>query len=517
MDQAETIRFLSSGDAFAAEDPVEVIQTHGAYVFLCGDTALKLKRAVKYDYMDLSTVALRKGLIARELELNQPVAPEIYRDMLPVTRTEAGLALDGGGEVVDWVLRMWRFPAENELVRVTERGALDDDTASAVGEAIAAYHAVAPVQRRPGRILIADILAELGRVFAEFPGAAATARVGEWERAVAACLDTNGSLLDSRGRKGDVRRAHGDLHLRNLVLIDGRPVLYDALEFDETLGTCDVLYDIAFLVMDLCHRGLHRQGCRVLDAWLRAARGGQDAGMAALPLFLSVRAAIRAMVLLQTDQARGEPGQSAAEVAAYMELACAALQPEELRLIAVGGYSGSGKSVLARALAPGLGALPGAALLSSDLERKAGLPAGTTLDPEAYAAERREAVYHDLFARTATLLAAGHSVVLDATFVDPQLRAAAEAVATRANLPFHGLWLEAPEPVLEARLRSRQGDASDADVDVLRKQLSAERGEMTWAVVDASGDPRSSLRHAKATLEAQEGLDPSPAVRSTVR
>ena len=509
MEQAETIKFLSLGHAFAADDPVEVIETHGAYVFLCGDTALKLKRAVKYDYMDLSTIALRKTLIARELELNRPAAPEIYRDMLPVTQSNSGPALNGDGPVVDWVLRMWRFPAENELERVAQRGAFDDRLATAVGEAIADYHAAAPVMRCPGVSLIADILAELGRVFAEFPGAAGTARVAEWGKAAAARLATNGPLLDSRARNGHVRRAHGDLHLRNLVVIEDRPVLYDALEFDETLGTCDVFYDIAFLVMDLCHRDLRRQGCRVLDAWLRAARGHEDAGLAALPLFLSVRAAIRAMVLLQTDRARGQSGKSVEEVAAYLELACAALQPEAPRLIAVGGYSGSGKSVLARALAPTLGALPGAALLSSDLERKAGLPAGTRLDPDAYAAGRREDVYRDLFARAAAMLAAGHSVIIDATFVDPQLRAAAQNVAARANLPFYGLWLEAPEHLLEGRLRSRQGDASDADIGVLKSQLAARRGEMTWVHIDASGDPGSVLAQARTSLAKHMSPDPS--------
>ncbi len=504
MDQADTISYLASGHAFDSEEPVEVIETHGAYVFLCGDTALKLKRAVKYDYMDLSTIALRRQLIARELELNRPTAPEIYRDMLPVTQSGTGLALGGTGPIVDWVLRMWRFPAENELERVAARGALDDRLATATGEAIAEYHTMAPVMRRPGRTLIADILAELQRVFAGFPEAQGTARVREWEKAAMARLDATGPLLDSRARDGHVRRVHGDLHLRNLVLIGGRPVLYDALEFDETLGTCDVLYDIAFLVMDLCHRGLRRQGCRVLDAWLRAARGGEDTGLAALPLFLSVRAAIRAMVLLQTDAARRQPGKSAREVAAYLALACDALQPAAARLIAIGGYSGSGKSVLVRTLAPTIGALPGAAWLSSDLERKTGLPEGTRLAPEAYAEGRREEVYKHLFTRAETMLAAGHSVILDATFLDPHLRVSAEEVASRAGVSFQGLWLDAPAPVLQGRLQSRQGDASDADTAVLTRQMAAERGEMNWIDIEASGDPASVLSAARETLASQE-------------
>ncbi|MCB1334929.1 MAG: AAA family ATPase [Roseivivax sp.] len=505
MPQTETVAFLASGRAFESGGPVEVVETHGAYVFLCGDTALKLKRAVKYDYMDLSTVALRKALIARELELNRPAAPQVYRDMLPVTQEATGLALDGPGPVVDWVLRMWRFPAENELERVVERGALDDRLAIAMGTAIAAYHAAAPVLQRPGQALIADILAELGRVFAEFPDAPGTQRIGTWRTAATARLEAVGPLLDSRARAGHVRRAHGDLHLRNLVLIDGAPVLYDALEFDETLGTCDVLYDIAFLVMDLCHRALPRQACRVLDAWLLASGGAEDAGLAALPLFLSVRAAIRAMVLLQTDAARDRPGASAAEVDAYLALGCAALHPAPPKLIAVGGYSGSGKSVLARALAPAIGALPGAVLLSSDVARKAGMEEGTRLAQAAYAPERRNSVYQGLFARAETILRAGHSVLVDATFLDPALRLAVSDVARRAGVPIHGLWLDAPVTVLEDRLRKRVGDASDADVAVLHKQLAAPRGTMAWHALDATRAPDAILNAAQAVLDARDG------------
>ena len=500
MTQDATIAFLASGRAFAADAPVEVIETHGAYVFLCGDTALKLKREVKYDYMDLSTVALRRAMIARELELNKPTAPEIYRDMLPVTQDAAGLALGGTGRQVDWVLRMWRFPGENELERVVARGGFDDGLATAVGEAIAAYHAQAPVRRIPGCRLISDILDELARVFAEFPEAPGTDRVAEWLEAAERALDGVGAVLDQRGTKGHVRRGHGDLHLRNLVLIDDRPVLYDALEFDETLGTCDVLYDTAFLVMDLCHRGLHRQACRVLDAWLRSAHGVEDAGLVALPVFLSVRAAIRAMVLLQTDAARQQPDRSGPEVGAYLDLARRVLRPAAPRFVAVGGYSGSGKSVLARALAPAFGALPGAALLSSDLERKARLVEGAQLGADAYGTDKRAAVYREMFARAATLLAAGHSVLLDATFIDPALRGAAEEIAAAASVPFDGFWLDAPPQVLETRVLARVGDPSDADLDVLRSQLSAGRGRLTWRSVDASNDASFVLSAVREAL-----------------
>jgi aminoglycoside phosphotransferase family enzyme len=507
LDQTETVAFLSSPDAFrqageAVPDgaPVETVETHGAYVFLCGTVALKLKRAVTYDYMDLGTVAKRHAMLARELELNAPAAPMIYRDVLPVTRGPKGLRLGGEGAAVDWVLRMWRFPAEEEFEAIAARGDLDDALAMQTGESIAAYHAAAPVIDRPGAALIGDILDELDRVFAAFPGAAGAARVQDWEHAAREAHAAIAPLLDRRSHAGHVRRCHGDLHLRNLVRIDGRPVPFDALEFDETLGTCDVLYDTAFLVMDLCHRGLDRQACRALDAWLREARGAEDDGLAALPLFVSVRAAIRAMVLLQTNAAREEPGASAEEIGAYLDLACRALRPASPRLIAVGGYSGTGKSVLARAMAPGIGALPGAVILASDLERKAGRAKDRAVGAERYTASARGAVYDALLDRAAEIAASGHSVLLDATFLDPDLRARARAVAERAGIRFDGLWLDAPRPLLEARVANRQGDASDADVEGLLGQFEATLGAMDWARVDAGGLPDETLAAARAVL-----------------
>jgi aminoglycoside phosphotransferase family enzyme len=507
MDQSEIVAFLSTPGAFAQIGEaitdgaqIGIVETHGACVFLGGETALKLKRAVTYDYMDLGTTELRHAMLLRELQLNRPAAPTIYRDVLPVTRSADGLRLGGEGSALDWVLRMRRFPAEDEFEAIAERGAFDDDLAMATGVAIADYHGVAPVMLRPGARLIGDILEELDRVFAEFPGHAGTARLPEWRAAASATLGTMRDLLDRRGLEGHVRRGHGDLHLRNLVRIDGRPVLFDALEFDEELGTCDVLYDVAFLLMDLCHRGLVRQAGVVLDAWLREARGSEDAGLAALPLFLSVRAAIRAMVLLQTDAARESPGASAEEIAAYLDLACTALRPAPPRLIAVGGYSGSGKSVLARGLVPKVGALPGAVRLATDLERKVGLPTHRPVAAERYGADDRAAVYRAIFARAETILRAGHSVLLDATFLDPDLRAAARAVADRARVPFDGLWLDASPEMLEARVAGRGAGASDADVSVLRRQLREGTGSLDWHRIDAGGTAQHVLCAACARL-----------------
>ena len=495
-DQTEVVRFLSD-PATHGGAAVERVETHGALVFLAGDEALKIKRAVRYDYMDLSTPERRHAMLARELELNRPAAPEIYRDLVAITREGAGLALGGTGEPVEWALRMWRFPAGDELEAVAARGGLDDRLAADLGHAVGAYHRAAPGRAADGAALIGEILDELGRVFGAMPRVLEAPRIARFDEAARAMLARVGPLLTARGAGGHVRRCHGDLHLRNLVLIGGRPVPFDALEFDERLGTCDVLYDLAFLLMDLDHRGLRRAANITLAAWLRDADGAEDAGLAALPLFLAVRAAIRAMVLVQTDAAKGTVGVSDAEARRYLEEAVAALSPPPARLVAVGGLSGSGKTVLARGLAPRLGLAPGAVHLRSDLERPG--PPGTA----DYSAAGRAAVYDRMLARAETMLAAGWPVLLDATFLDPADRARAEALATRAGVDFVGLWLTAPAACLLARVAARRGDASEADEAVVRAQLARAPSGGGWRALDASGPPETVLHAALGLCQPQ--------------
>ncbi|TFL16394.1 kinase [Jannaschia formosa] len=502
--QEDVLAFLASGAAFPDGGAVTRIETHGAYVFLCGGDALKLKRAVRYDYMDLSTPDLRRRMLLRELELNAPSAPSIYRDVLPVTRKPGGLLIGGDGPVIDWVLRMHRFPAENELEAVAARGALDGPLADALGRMVLHYHANCPQRLTDGAELMSAILDELDRVFTEFKGAEGTEGLADWRRATRQVFSDASARLTRRGLSGHTMRTHGDLHLRNIVLVDAKPVAFDALEFDETLGTCDVLYDLAFLLMDLEHRGLNAVATRTLSQYLLEARGSEDAGLAVLPLFLSVRAAIRAMVLLQTDVARKRAGASAVEVQAYLTQARAVLTPHPARLIAVGGLSGSGKTVLARDLAPGLGAAPGAVHLSTDAERKAGLeqPANCHLEQAAYAPAARQGVYVRLLARAEAILRAGHGVVLDGTFLDPLMRHAVRELAVRLDVPSAFLWLNAPESLLLERIGSRRNDSSDADAAVLRRQLACDLGPMDWTRIDASGAPVETLAAARAVLAA---------------
>jgi uncharacterized protein len=495
-DQSDVIAFLAEPATHGGAD-VTRIDTHSAHVFLAGDTAWKVKRAVRYDYLDFSTLRKRKTILDRELALNAPAAPTIYRRVVAVTRAPDGtLALGGTGTPIDYALEMRRFPAEAQLDRLADAGRLDAALAQALGEAVAAYHAAAPVRAEDGAALIAEIIEELARVFATMRddlGPDAVDTFGQSARAVHARL---APLLTRRSAEGHVRRCHSDLHLANIVLEGGRPVPFDALEFDERLGTCDTAYDTAFLLMDLDQRGLATQANLCLNAWL--ARTGDLGALAALPLFLAVRAAIRAMVAVQTARATASPAPATART--MLARATAYLAPAPPRLVALGGLSGTGKTTVARLVAPHLPPVPGAVHLRTDEIRKALLGASplSRLPSEGYGADVTRQVYERLLADARACLAAGHSVILDATFLDPARRQAIRALA--ADDPAILAWLTAPPDLLLARVAARRGDASDADETVLRAQLARDPGPLDWTAIDASGSAEDAARAILARI-----------------
>jgi aminoglycoside phosphotransferase family enzyme len=461
-----------------------VIETSCARVFLNGPEALKVKRRLDLGFLDFTTRDKRLWAIRRELAFNRATAPDIYRRVRRITRGADGrLALDGPGEAVDYALEMRRF---DETAVLSERPqAVDGDLAEALGRLIARTHAAAPVRPQAGGLAAMQYTVDSNaEVLRGLAGQLGEGAVADLVARTDAALQAAAPLLEARKGAGFGRRCHADLHLGNILLEAGRPVLFDCIEFNDVLSDIDVQYDIAFLLMDLAFRGRHEAGARALAAWLdESARsfGPQvHDGLAALPLMLSVRAAVRAHVAVHSgDTDRGR---------AYLAAALGHLSPPAPRLTAVGGLSGSGKSTFARAVAPAVGPSPGAVVLRTDEVRKrlAGvgplerLP-GTAYGPQAYAA-----VYDSVFDAAARMLAAGWSVVLDASFVDEALRHRAEAVAGAHQAPFSGVWLQAPTAVLQARVRARKADASDATVATIAMQQARDLGRIDWSVVDVT-------------------------------
>jgi hypothetical protein len=321
-------------------------------------------------------------------------------------------------------------------------------------------------------------------------------------------IERHRARLDHRRETGLVRQCHGDLHLRNIVLLDGQPTLFDAIEFNDAIACIDVWYDLAFLLMDLWRRRLPRHANAVLNRYM--TERADDEGVALLPLFLSCRAAVRAKTSVTAASLQPE-GTRRDELAAlareYLQMAEDLLHPRGPSLVAIGGPSGSGKSTLARALAPPIGAVPGCRVLRTDEIRKriCGVPYLTRLGPEGYTPQVSRRVYDTLAAEAAALLAGGHAVIADAVFAETRDRASIEAVAAAAAVPFVGLWLEAPERVLVDRLARRAPDASDADASVLRAQLARDPQPTGWERLEA-GDAEEPVRaRALAVLRRRMG------------
>lgn len=501
--QQAVLDFLAHSGA-----PVKRIDTHAASVFLAGERALKIKRAVRFPFLDYSTLEKRKRACEAEIEVNRPYAPAIYRGVVAITREQDGtLAIGGKGQSVEWAVEMRRFDETQTLDHLAETGRIDAALADALGRAVARAHAAAPVDQTAGFVAkLAEIIsqndAELRADPALFPADAVQALT----QATRAAFDRLCPLLAERERAGRVARCHGDLHLGNIVLIDGAPVLFDAIEFDPALATGDVFYDLAFLLMDLIERGLQGAANIVLNRYLAETQRSEDLdALAALPLFLSLRAAIRAKVSAERKDRDASIEQSARD---YFTLAGKLLAPPPPRLLAVGGLSGTGKSLLARALAPEILPAPGAVVLRSDVERKAlfGAAEEDRLPESAYAREATARVYTTLADKARRVIAAGHSAVVDAVFAQSGERAAIAQAA--AGAAFQGLFLGTDLPTRLARVGRRKGDASDADAAVARAQEAYDLGALDWRKIDAGGTPQETLRRTQKVLGLKRSYAP---------
>jgi aminoglycoside phosphotransferase family enzyme/predicted kinase len=508
-DQEEVFRFLATVTAGAGGDAGTRVDTHGAVVLLGASDAYKTKRAVKFPFMDLSTIEKRRRACEAEVRINRAFAPDLYLGAIPVVRRDGALHLDGAGEIVEWVVHMRRFDERQTLDRIADRGELT----AAMVERMAAAVALSQTRARvwPG----VDFAAHLGAVIDgdardldEAPELFEPPRVASLTTRSRQALARVAPLLARRSAEGFVRRCHGDLHLRNIVKLGDTPTLFDALEFDETLATIDVLYDFAFLLMDLVERGLVGDANHLFNRYLVEWRDERQlSGLAALPLFVSVRAAIRAKVIAAglAHLAADERPRSAAMARRYFALAESALATPAPRLIAIGGLSGTGKSTLAARLAPDIGRVPGAVHLRSDVERKHLFDVAEydRLPASAYDQRSGDAVYDILRRKTERALAAGYSVVVDAVHQRAEEREALRLLAARLGVAFTGLWLDAPLPDLVARVSRRTHDASDAQADTVALQARRGTGAIDWRRIDAGGDGDLVLERARLALSAR--------------
>ncbi|MEF2072487.1 AAA family ATPase [Consotaella aegiceratis] len=506
-DEDEIIAFLASDEGFGPSKP-EIVRTHISVVLLTDDRAIKLKRAVTLPYADFSTPQRRLEACRDELRLNRRTAPELYRDVHRVTRRpDGGLMLDGDGDLVDAVVEMERFEADQLFDAMVVHGELTPDLMTRLAARIATFHDLAAVDSdRDGAGRMAAVLdvnergLNLTDVFDED-------EVEHFNAFFRAMLDQHAGLLDERAAAGHVRHCHGDLHLRNICLFRGEPTLFDCLEFNPELATTDVLYDLAFLLMDLWHRDMRGLANLVFNRYLDDA--DEEDGLALLSFFMATRAAVRAHVTAAQcrDAKDADADRLAAEARSYFDLAKRLLEPREPVLLAVGGLSGSGKSTVAAALAPDVGPPPGARVLSSDRLRKRlfGVSPQTHLPAEAYLPEVSRKVYARLALGAGQVVRSGMAAIADAVFERPADRRRIAQAAEREHRPFCGLWLQASLDVMKQRVADRGNDISDATGAIVEGQVRR-LGVVEWPHVDASGEIGSVCAAALRTVGRKSGV-----------
>jgi aminoglycoside phosphotransferase family enzyme/predicted kinase len=505
--QEDVFAFLMNPDTHHGVT-VERVDTHAASVFLAGNYAYKVKRAVAFPYLDYSTMEKRKSACFKELEINRRFAPDLYLNVVPITSESNGkLALDGGGKPVEWAVVMKRFNERATLDRLAKNALITEELAEQLGRKIAELHTVAPIiDPVPWLKFLSMIIDDNDAALRERADLFPASDVNLLRDNYGSALRKIMPLLKKRGQLGFIRQVHGDLHLGNIALIDGKATVFDAIEFDPLIAAGDILYDLAFLLMDLIDRGLSTIANIVLNRYLVETKRDENLdGLATLPLFLSIRAAIRAKVAVArlTQTKSKDPSTAASQARTYFDDAVGFLSPEAPKLVAVGGLSGTGKSALARAIAPKIMPVPGAIVIRSDIERKVmfGTPENKPLPQESYAPAVSARIYKILSRKAQRVILAGHSAIVDAVFASVEERHAIREIANKCRIEFVGLFLEADLRTRLNRVMARVHDASDADVTIVERQQGMQIGPLDWNRIDANRDKNDTLAQAFTAVD----------------
>jgi aminoglycoside phosphotransferase family enzyme/gluconate kinase len=465
---------------------IRVVETHCAWVLLTGEFAYKIKKPVDFGFLDFSTLEKRKFFCQEEVRLNRRFAADIYLDVVAVTGELAEAKMAASGPVLEYAVRMRQFEDDGLLSQLAERKRLTDSHIDQMIDQVAEFHdaaarasADAPYGN-PDRIHhwvtenfqhVRPCLSSSGRI----------AQLDRIERGVEEERRSVESLLPQRKQHGFIRECHGDLHLVNITLIDGRVTLFDCIEFNAELRWIDVFSDVAFLVMDLEDRGYRHFAFRFLNGYLH--RGGDYRGLGVLRYYLVYRALVRAKVAMLRRQQAGRDSETFkladSEYAQYARLAEHYLAPRQPLLMITCGLSGSGKSTIARQLCEGCGMIQ----IRSDVERKrmSGLQAAdnsrSALGGGLYSPDQTEKTYRRLAELAGAALQAGYPVIVDATFLQRRYRDLFKGLAQQRGVPFTILHCVASDDELERRIRARQmegSDASEADLAVLASQRSSQ-------------------------------------------
>lgn len=460
------------------------IETHISNVFLTGDFVYKIKKPLNYGFLDFSTLEKRRIACEREVKLNSRFAPEIYLGVVPITKSCGRFAIGGSGTVVEYAVKMKQFDNQQLFSELLKQGKLGAAEIVALTREIAAFHAQAEL--KPG----AWNFETVKRLVLE--NTTALREHGEKLRALSEqALAKCSGIIETRSCT-HVKALHGDLHLKNVVLLNGKPTMFDGIEFNDEYSNIDPWADVAFLIMDLISAGRKDLATIALNTYLDLT--DDFAGLELLPLYLSYRAAVRAKVAGLRAQDAGRTAADDPDCIRYRELAHRLLCSKQARVIAIGGFSGSGKSTLASGIVPIIGAVH----LRTDLTRRHifGLIDGQQAPQEVYTKENIDLVYAEVLKRARHVILAGFPVVFDAVYGDEHTRAALEEFAKKLGVNFTGIWCEVPRDLAVSRIRQRaaaKSDLSDATEAVLDSQLARGTGTLSWTRFDTSVEQEIAL------------------------
>lgn len=478
----DLVEALSVPDAYPRPvDEVQLLQTHISVLFFAGDRVYKLKKPVQLDFLDYTNVDERRRFCEDEVRLNRRISPRMYLGVLPVTREATGaIHLDGEGEIVDWVVEMVRLPAERMLDALLDRGELDADQVQDIALVLARFHDRAmtgPSVNQHGLApavaeLVDENIEQLEGLARRHPEALPESALAFLRESTARFTREHRALMEERVAQWRIREGHGDLHAGNICLVDGEVLVYDCVEFDRSFRCGDVASDLAFLVMDLEHRGHGETADRLVDAYARIT---SDAHLRELlPFYKTHRALVRAKVELATAEDDGigaeQRAEAVREARRYGQLAVGYQLPTSLTLTC--GLPAAGKSFLASHVS---GRLRGALLRTDVLRKETGddSPSSDSHGGGRYTTAARGRVYRALHDRAVECLEDDRSVVADATFSRAEFRKPLVDTAARLEVPCHLVVVEVDEAVACERLRERgakSGEPSDADFDVYRTE-----------------------------------------------
>jgi len=483
MPAADFVAALMKPEAYGHPcGDVRLVETHISWVFLTGDYAYKVKKPVQFNFVDFSTAELRAYYCDEEVRCNQAFSPELYVGVVSITQADDGsYRIDGPGKVVEAAVKMREFPGDQQLDNLLEAGMLSIDAMRRFGLDLADQHASLPRLQGDDDEVDTRVLKPVLDNFRTLNPLAASL---QHERLLSAMAEDSRSAYDElrprfvkRLQDGFVRECHGDLHLSNLVMLHGRVRAFDCLEFNANLRWIDTSSDVAFLLMDLAVRDRTDLGYAFLDGYL--TRSADYDGAALSSFFQVYRSMVRAKVAgLQLEEHENSSEPALVErLVMHLKWADERLHRKAGLLILMCGFSGSGKSYLAERLVPELPAVR----VRSDVVRRAraglesGTPSNSPVDGGLYAHSEIQAVYVDMLSQSEGLLRAGENVVVDATFLDQQSRAAFQSAAVELGTQCVVVHCQALLATLEGRVqrREREGnDPSEAGLEVLHRQLS---------------------------------------------